>query len=114
MWKIKPSTAIPEEMVTNTFDPPVGYKAVQTLGIVKGVSVRTRNLCSNLCVVLNALIGGQNYLLVQLVHDVRQEAYNRMVEEAVQKGANCVIGVRFETVEAGSMCFGTALKVEKA
>lgn len=114
MWKIKPSIAIPEVMVTNTFNPPIGYTAVENLGIVKGVSVRTRNLCGNIVVALNALIGGQNYLLVQLVHDVRQEAYNRMIEEAAQKGANSVIGVRYESVEVGTMCYGTALRVEKA
>jgi uncharacterized protein YbjQ (UPF0145 family) len=110
---VKVSHVIPEETVSNLLTPPFGYEGVRNLGIVKGISVRTRNICADICIVLNALFGGTNYLLVQLYHDTRQEAYNHMVEEALKKGANGVLGVSYESTEIGVLCYGTAVILRK-
>ena len=114
MFKVKASELIPAKMVNTVFTPPYGYNGVDNLGLVMGISVRTRNLCSDILIGLNALIGGTYYLLVGLYHDTRQEAYNLMVEEAHKKGANCVIGVHFESTDVGVLCYGTAVLVAKA
>lgn len=62
---------------------------------------------------MNALAGGTNLLAVQLATDVRQEAYNKMVDEAVARGANAIIGMSYGTAEIGAMCYGTAVVVKK-
>jgi uncharacterized protein YbjQ (UPF0145 family) len=112
-YKVLGTDALPEEMVSNLCTPPFGYQGVENLGMVKGISVRTRNLCVDIFIAFNALCGGKNYFLIGLYHDTRQEAYNLMVEEAVKKGANSVLGVRYESTEIGVLCYGTAVKVEK-
>lgn len=112
LHKVKTNEAIPINMTSTLFIPPTGYVAVRNIGIVKGISVRTRNICYDIAIGCNALLGGSNYLLVGLYHDTRQEAYNRMVDEAVTMGANCVIGVSYESTEIGVLCYGTALQVE--
>ena len=113
LFKIKPSTAIPQAMVSNLLTPPYGYEGVETIGVVMGISVRTRNLCADIFIGLNALCGGTNYLLRSLYHDTRQEAYNFMVEDAEKKGANAVLGVSYESTEIGVLCYGTAIRVIK-
>jgi uncharacterized protein YbjQ (UPF0145 family) len=103
--------AIPAAMVTTTSDVPHNFRPVTSLGIVKGVSVRTRNICADILIGLNALVGGKNYLLTQLFKDTRQEAYNNMLAEAVAIGGNCIVNVRYDTTELGVLCYGTACTV---
>jgi uncharacterized protein YbjQ (UPF0145 family) len=96
------------ELITSTPFPPCNYETTKSLGVVKGASVRLRNICGDILIALNALVGGKNYLLLQLFKDTRQEAYNEMMIEAAKLGANSVINVTYDTTEIGVLCYGTA------
>ena len=111
--KLKQTEVINEKLVSSLLTPPFGYVGVENLGVVKGISVRTRNFCIDIFIALNALVGGTNYFLVGLYHDTRQDAYNLMVEEAHAKGANAVLGVTYESTEIGVLCYGTAVIVKE-
>ena len=105
---------IAPELVNSTPLPPFGYEGVRSLGVVKGVSVRLRNVCCDVLIFLNALVGGKNVLLLQLFKDSREEAYNEMLAEAALLGANSVVNVQYDTTEVGVLCFGTACIVRPA
>lgn len=112
--RIEETKLIPQHMVTTLESPPVGYEFHKSLGVVKGISVRLRNICVDICIGLNAIVGGKNYLLVQLYKDTRTEAFNLMLEEAAASGANCVVGVRYESTDVGVLCYGTAVIVRES
>jgi uncharacterized protein YbjQ (UPF0145 family) len=84
----------------------------RNLGVVRGISVRTRNLVVDIGIVSNALLGGEQYMLAKLYEDTRQEAYNHLVEHAVSLGANAVLGVRYESTDYCVLCYGTAVLVQ--
>ncbi len=93
------------------------YKIVKTLGLVKGNSVRARNVGRDIQAGLKNIIGGEITQYTELLQQSRDEAVGRMLAEARAMGANAVIGVRFTTAEvmtgtAELLAYGTAVIIE--
>lgn len=93
-------------------------KVAQVLGVVKGSTVRARNIGRDIGAGFKNLIGGEIKTYTEMTAQARDEAFNRMVNEAVKLGADAVIGTRFMTsmVMAGAsemLAYGTAVKLGK-
>lgn len=103
-------------LIVSTNDVP-GARITHTFGETFGLTVRSRNLGSNLGASFKALAGGELKGITQLLHDCREEALSRLGQEAASKGANAVVAFRFETTDfAGTgieVCaYGTAVTIE--
>jgi uncharacterized protein YbjQ (UPF0145 family) len=95
-----------------------GYKVTKQLGIVRGITVRSRSLIGNIGAGIQTLFGGNISLYQELCEKARQEAYEIMIMHAEQIGANAVIGMRYDANEVAAgvtevLAYGTALVVEK-
>jgi uncharacterized protein YbjQ (UPF0145 family) len=104
-------------MVTTAFVLD-GYKVVKQLGLVRGITVRSRSLIGNIGAGIQTLFGGNISLYQELCEKARQEAYEIMILHAEQIGANAVIGMRYDANEVAAgvtevLAYGTALVVEK-
>lgn len=91
---------------------------VESLGVVKGSTVRARNIGRDIGAGLRNLVGGEVKTYTEMTKNARDEAYNRMINEAIELNADAVIGIRFTTsmVMAGAsemLAYGTAVKVKK-
>lgn len=96
-----------------------GYRIVQTLGIVRGITVRSRSIFGTIGGSLQTLFGGNITLFTELCEHTRIEAYEVMLAHAEQLGANAIIGVRYDATEilqgvTEVLCYGTAVVVEAA
>jgi len=105
-----------EIIVTTANDVP-GKKVVQVLGVVKGNTVRARNIGRDIGAGFKNIIGGEIKTYSEMTSNSRDEAFNRMVNEAVALKADAVIGMRFMTsmVMAGAsemLAYGTAVKLK--
>ncbi|MEH2309112.1 YbjQ family protein [Nostoc sp.] len=105
-----------EKLVSTGLELP-GYEVIKTLGVILGISVRSRSLASNFLASLQLLFGGDITIFIQLCEVTRKDAYNRMVKNAVNLGANAIIGVRYDTTDVAPgvvecLCYGTAIIVE--
>jgi uncharacterized protein YbjQ (UPF0145 family) len=105
-------------MTTTTFTLD-GYRTARTLGLVRGLTVRSRSVFGTLGASLQTLVGGNITLLTELCEKTRQEAFDLMLQHAAQLGANAVIGVRYDATEVMEgvtevLCYGTAVVVERA
>jgi uncharacterized protein YbjQ (UPF0145 family) len=105
-------------MTTTTFTLD-GYRTSRTLGLVRGLTVRSRSVFGTLGASLQTLVGGNITLLTELCEKTRQEAFDLMLQHAAQLGANAVIGVRYDATEVMEgvtevLCYGTAVVVERA
>jgi uncharacterized protein YbjQ (UPF0145 family) len=103
-------------IVTTGIEIP-GKKVIQILGIVKGNTVRAKNIGRDIVAGLKNIVGGEIKSYTDLLVQSREEAYNRMVNDAIMKKADGIIGVRFMTsmVMAGSseiLAYGTAVKTK--
>lgn len=104
-------------MIVVTTNEISDRKTIRTLGIVRGSTVRARNLGRDIQAFLRNLVGGEIHEYVKLMGESREQAIDRMIEEAEELGANAIVGVRFATsmLMAGAaelMVYGTALVVE--
>jgi uncharacterized protein YbjQ (UPF0145 family) len=95
-----------------------GYQVEEVLGEVMGLTVRSRNIGSQLGAGLKSIMGGELRGMTQALSESRQEVIGRMVAEAEAKGANAVIAMRFDTSEMGGtwteICaYGTAARIRK-
>ena len=102
--------------VTTAFELP-GYRVVKTLGIVRGITVRSRSVIGTIGAGLQSLIGGNITIWTELCEHTRQEAYELLSQHAQQLGANAVIGMRYDANEiaqgvAEVLAYGTAVVVE--
>jgi len=91
---------------------------VEILGVVKGSTVRARNIGRDIGAGLKSLVGGEIKTYTEMTKDARDEAYNRMVNEAIDLDADAIIGVRFTTsmiMTAASemLAYGTAVKLKE-
>ena len=91
-------------------------KIVEVLGVVKGSTVRARNIGRDIGAGIKSIVGGEVKTYTEMTKNARDEAYNRMINEALEMGADAIIGVRFTTsmVMAGAsemLAYGTAVKV---
>jgi uncharacterized protein YbjQ (UPF0145 family) len=105
-------------IVTPMNDIP-GYAVDEVYGEVMGLTVRSRNVGSQIGAQLKSIIGGELKGMTKALIDSRQEVMQRMVAEAEEKGANAIIAMRFDTSEMGpnwtEICaYGTAVRVHKA
>jgi len=105
-------------IVVTTPDVP-GARIVQTLGLVRGNTIRTRHAGVDLVAFLRNLAGGEIHEYTKMMAEAREQAIDRMVEEAETLGADAVVMVRFQTIEmmrgaAEMLCYGTAVRLERA
>ena len=94
-----------------------GMKVVQTLGLVRGNSIRARHVGKDIMALLRNLAGGEIHEYTKMLAEAREQAIDRMLEEAEALGASAVIGIRFQTsmIQAGAaemLCYGTAVVIE--
>ena len=93
-----------------------GYKIVKHLGIVRGITVRSRSVFGNLAGAFQMLGGGRLSIYVDLCEKTRQEAYDHLIQHANERGANAIINVRYDANEIMQgvtevLCYGTAVQV---
>lgn len=96
-----------------------GYRIVRNLGVVRGITVRSRSIIGTVGASLQTIFGGNISLLQELCEKTRQEAFTIMMQHAQAIGANAVIGMRYDANEVMSgvtevLAYGTAVVVEKA
>ena len=102
-------------LTTTTFELP-GYRVVKSVGIVRGIVVRSRSVIGNIGAGIQSLFGGNITLYTSLCERARQDAFDQMLEHAGELGANAVIGVRYDATEVAAgitevLCYGTAVQV---
>ena len=107
---------LPHEMTSTTFEIH-GYHVVQSLGIVRGVVVRSRSIIGTTFGGLQTLFGGNISAFTSLAERAREQAFDTMLHHAHMAGANAVIGVRYDANDIISgvtevLCYGTAVVVE--
>jgi uncharacterized protein YbjQ (UPF0145 family) len=95
-----------------------GYHTVRTLGVVRGITVRSRSVFGTIGGSFQTLFGGNITLFTQLCEKAREEAFEIMCQHADEMRANAVIGVRYDATEIMQgttevLCYGTAVLVEK-
>ncbi|MBN1354923.1 YbjQ family protein [bacterium] len=105
-------------MMISTSDELSGYRVKETLGLVRGNTIRARNLGRDILAVLKNLVGGEISDYTKMLAEAREQALDRMVEEAVLMGANAVVALRFASAEIMSgaaelLAYGTAVIAEK-
>jgi uncharacterized protein YbjQ (UPF0145 family) len=103
------------EMTTTTFTLD-GYQVVRNLGLVRGITVRSRSILGTIGGSLQTILGGNISLFTELCERTRSEAFDLMLAHADQLGANAVIGIRYEGSEVMQgvtevLCYGTAVEV---
>jgi uncharacterized protein YbjQ (UPF0145 family) len=106
-------------MLVATTNELAGYKVVSHIGMVRGVTVRSRSVLGNLGGALQSIFGGNLSIFTDLADHARQEAYDLMVEHARRAGADAVVGMRYDANEIMDgitevLAYGTAVKVERA
>lgn len=105
-------------IVTTTNDLP-GYRIVRHLGVVRGLTVRSRSVIGNLGGAIQSFFGGNISIYTNLAERARQDAYDLLVQHAAEMGGNAVIAMRYDANEimAGItevLAYGTAVVVERA
>ena len=103
-------------LTTTTFELD-GYRVVQTLGVVRGITVRSRSIFGTIGGSLQTLLGGNITLFSELCERTRAEAFELMVGHAEELGANAIVGIRYDATEVMQgvtevLCYGTAVVVE--
>jgi uncharacterized protein YbjQ (UPF0145 family) len=102
--------------ITTAFELP-GKKITKSLGLVRGITVRSRSIIGSIGGALQTILGGNISLFTALCEKSREEAFELMIKHAEELGANAVISVRYDANEVMSgvtevLCYGTAVKVE--
>jgi len=105
-----------EEMTTTAFTLD-GYRIVHSLGVVRGVTVRSRSLLGTIGAKFETLLGGHITMLTTLCERARSDAFELLLAHAQRHGANAIVGVRYDATEIMSgvtevLCYGTAVVVE--
>lgn len=105
-------------MVTTANELP-GYRIVRNLGIVRGITVRSRSVLGNLAAGIQTIVGGNISVLTELCEKARGEAYEILLQHAAQHGANAIVCMRYDANEVMQgvtevLAYGTAVQVEKA
>jgi uncharacterized protein YbjQ (UPF0145 family) len=95
-----------------------GYRVSRQLGVVRGITVRSRSLLGNIAGGLQSLLGGRISVYVDLCESTREEAFQLMIQHAAERGANAIINMRYDANEVMDgvtevLSYGTAVFVEK-
>jgi len=103
-------------MVTSALELP-GYRIVKNYGIVRGIIVRSRSVIGNLGAVLQTIVGGNITILTDLCEKTREDAFELMLQHALEHGANAVVSMRYDATEVMQgvtevLACGTAMHVE--
>jgi len=106
-------------MIVTTSTSLEGYKVTDHLGVIRGITVRSRGIGGNFMGGLQTLVGGRNTVYTDLCEQSRQEAYDLMILHAQQVGANAIINMRYDANEIMQgvtevLAYGTAVKVAKS
>jgi uncharacterized protein YbjQ (UPF0145 family) len=93
-----------------------GYRTTKTLGVVRGVTVRSRSILGTIGATLQTLVGGNITLLTELCEKTRADAFELVLQQARSLGANAVVGLRYDATEVMDgvtevLCYGTAVIV---
>jgi uncharacterized protein YbjQ (UPF0145 family) len=103
-------------MQTTTAFELAGFRTSKTLGMVRGITVRTRSLPMSIVGGLRTLFGGRAGIFSDLCESAREESFQLMIAHARRMGANAVVGIRYDTGPmmgaAEVLCYGTAVTVE--
>lgn len=96
-----------------------GQRISKELGTVRGIVVRSRSVVGNIGAGLQTLFGGDITIYTELCERARQDAFDRLCQHATERGANAVIGLRYDANEIATgvtevLCYGTAVVVEPA
>jgi len=96
-----------------------GHRITRTLGVVRGIMVRSRSIFGTIGGSLQTLVGGNISLFTSLCEKTRGEAFELMLQHAQQLGANAVVGIRYDATEVMNgvtevLCYGTAVWVERS
>jgi uncharacterized protein YbjQ (UPF0145 family) len=108
-----------EESLITTTNALEGYRVIRHLGVVRGVTVRSRGLGGQIAAGLRSLAGGQIHEYVKLCEETRAEAFELMKQHAGELGANAILAVRYDATELAEnmtevLCYGTAAQVENS
>jgi uncharacterized protein YbjQ (UPF0145 family) len=108
--------AVTHTMVTTQFELD-GFRVVRTLGVVRGIVVRSRSIFGTIGASLQTILGGNITLLTQLCEKTRSDAFDLMLQHAAQLGGNAVVGARYDATEIMQgvtevLAYGTAVYVE--
>jgi len=106
-------------MIVTTTSDIVGQRVVRYLGLVRGITVRSRSVLGNIGAGFQSIFGGNITIYTDLAEKAREEAYELMVQHASQLGANAVIGMRYDANEITDgitevLAYGTAVVVQPA
>ncbi len=106
-----------KHLVTTGLEIP-GYKITKNLGMVRGITVRSRNVFANIGAGFQALVGGNISIYTELCEKAREEAFELMLDHGDQMGANAIIAARYDANEIMNgitevLAYGTAVVVEK-
>jgi uncharacterized protein YbjQ (UPF0145 family) len=109
------SKRIDHAMVTTAFELE-GFRVTRSVGVARGIVVRSRSIVGNIGATIQTLFGGNITLFTQLCEQSREQAFDIMLEHAEQMGANAVIGMRFDATEIAAgvtevLAYGTAVVV---
>ena len=105
-------------LIVTTNDIP-GHRVVRTLGVVRGITVRSRSIVGNLGGAIQSVFGGKLSIYVNLAETARQEALDHLVEHAREQGANAILAMRYDANEIMEgitevLAYGTAVVIEPA
>ncbi len=108
---------IGHNMTSTTFEL-YGYRVTRTLGVVRGIIVRSRSVFGTIGAGLQTLVGGNITLLTDLCEKTRNESFDLMLQHAGQLGANAVVGIQYDATEVMQgvtevLAYGTAVVVER-
>ena len=108
---------IDQSMVTTNIEL-AGYKVVKNLGVVRGITVRSRSIFGNIAGGLQTLVGGKISIYTQLCEKTREEAFQLMMQHAEERGANAIISMRYDANEVIGgvtevLSYGAAVFIER-
>jgi uncharacterized protein YbjQ (UPF0145 family) len=106
------------ELITTAFELP-NHRITRSLGLVRGITVRSRSVVGTVGAALQTIVGGNITLLTELCEQSRAEAFEIMIRHASDVGANAIVAVRYDATEimrgvTEVLCYGTAVVVEPA
>src|SRR4051812_29173997 len=106
-------------MIVTTGNDISGHRIVRHLGVVRGITVRSRSIIGNIGASVQSLFGGNITIYTELAERARAEAYDLMVRHANEVGANAIIAMRYDANEITDgitevLAYGTAVEIEQA
>ena len=111
-----PRYSVSHQMATTAFELP-NFRVMQTLGVVRGIVVRSRNMFATIGAAFQTMVGGNITIWTKMCEETRSDAFDIMIQHASEIGANAIIGVRYDTTEISTgvtevLAYGTAVIVE--